>query len=342
MSRAAIGLRPYWYALSTLAGITLLAACGGSQPPVGAPGAVPQTSAIATHADRGKSWIAQEAKGRDLLYVSNGNSGYSGKVFVYTYPSGKKIGTLAIMDGARGLCVDKAGDVFVTFNAFEGGTYEFAHGGQSPIAYLGYYYGSGDANACSIDPATGALAVIGSYESAFVTVYHYKPRRGWRIGRSYQVSGMANGSFCGYDDKGNLFCDGTTSSGEFALAELPSASKTFENIAVNKSIKAPGQVQWDGAHLAIGDTGVSPSIIYQFNVSGSTATEVGSTTLKGSSAVQQFWIQGGRIVVSDEKRSCRQSEEGCVAFYKYPAGGSAIKTLPLPGAFGATVSAGRH
>jgi hypothetical protein len=34
-----------------------LAGCGGSQPPIGAPGAMAQTSAIATHAERGKSWM---------------------------------------------------------------------------------------------------------------------------------------------------------------------------------------------------------------------------------------------------------------------------------------------
>jgi hypothetical protein len=33
----------------------LLARCGGSQPPIGAPGAMPQTSAIAVHAERGGS-----------------------------------------------------------------------------------------------------------------------------------------------------------------------------------------------------------------------------------------------------------------------------------------------
>ena len=35
----------------------LLAACGGSQPPIGAPGAIPQSPAIAQHATRGKSWM---------------------------------------------------------------------------------------------------------------------------------------------------------------------------------------------------------------------------------------------------------------------------------------------
>jgi hypothetical protein len=47
------------YALNV--GMTL-SGCGGSQPPIGAPGAIPQNSSIATHAERGGSWMLPEAK----------------------------------------------------------------------------------------------------------------------------------------------------------------------------------------------------------------------------------------------------------------------------------------
>ena len=47
----------YCRALSICAVAALLAGCSGSQPPIGATGAMPQTSAVATHADRGKSWM---------------------------------------------------------------------------------------------------------------------------------------------------------------------------------------------------------------------------------------------------------------------------------------------
>lgn len=89
----------------------LLIGCGGS-PPVG-------TNGIALEPASQPPVVAPavpDAKGRDLLYVSNGNSAYIGKVFVYTYPKARKIGTLPIVDSARGLCLDKAGDVFVTFD----------------------------------------------------------------------------------------------------------------------------------------------------------------------------------------------------------------------------------
>jgi hypothetical protein len=45
---------------------TLLAGCGGSQPP----GAIAQTSVIAVQGERGKSWMLPEAKNEALLYTS--------------------------------------------------------------------------------------------------------------------------------------------------------------------------------------------------------------------------------------------------------------------------------
>ena len=67
-----------------------LAACGGPQPPIGPSGAMLQTSAIATHGARGKSWMLPEAKSEDLLYVS---SDYDG-VQVFSYPKGHTWGEI--------------------------------------------------------------------------------------------------------------------------------------------------------------------------------------------------------------------------------------------------------
>ena len=43
-------------ALSISVAAAMLAGCGGSQPPIGVPGATMQTS-MAIHADRGRSWM---------------------------------------------------------------------------------------------------------------------------------------------------------------------------------------------------------------------------------------------------------------------------------------------
>lgn len=279
--------------------------------------------------------VGAALEGRNLLYVSTLGDA---PLYVYAYPGGKEIGALSGPMGPRGLCVDKSSDIFAPFIYIPGGVYEYAHGSGTPLAYLGLIYDW--PNGCSIDPTTGALAVVSgpNHERAAVTVYHYGRKRGWGFATGYSISAMETSDFCGYDDKGDLFVDGRDTSGDFVLVELPRRAKKFVTIALTQGIGAPGQVQWDGKHLAIGDTGVSPSVIYQFDVSGSTATEVGSTTLAGSSTVEQFWIQGGRVVAPDPDRSCGGSQKGCIAFYRYPAGGSATKTIALPSAFGATVS----
>jgi hypothetical protein len=49
--------------------IVMLLGCGGSQPPIGAPGAMPQVSAIATRALRSTSWMLPQNKSGPFLYV---------------------------------------------------------------------------------------------------------------------------------------------------------------------------------------------------------------------------------------------------------------------------------
>jgi hypothetical protein len=43
----------------------LLAGCGGSQPPIGAPGAMPQSPASTAHATHGTSWMLPDQKRLD-------------------------------------------------------------------------------------------------------------------------------------------------------------------------------------------------------------------------------------------------------------------------------------
>jgi hypothetical protein len=71
--------------------------------------------------------------------------------------------------------------------------------------------------------------------------------------------------------------------------------------------------------------------VYQLSVSGSTANPVGATTLNGTTSVRQFWIDGARLIGPDY--------DAPVGLWKYPAGGSAIKTLSNTHGYGAAVSA---
>ena len=50
------------YALSSCVVAGTLAGCGGSQPPIGAPGATPQSRAVAQHGHRSGSWMLRTVR----------------------------------------------------------------------------------------------------------------------------------------------------------------------------------------------------------------------------------------------------------------------------------------
>jgi hypothetical protein len=323
------------HVLSGCVAAAILVGCGGSQPPIGAPGAMLQTSTIATHADRGKSWMLPEVTKHGLLYVSNWSSS---KVTVYTYPEGQLVGKLTGFAQPYGECVDTSGDVFITnFNGSN--IFEYRRGGLRPKAIIS---DSGEHPAgCSVDPTTGNLAVNNSYtvsnEAGSISLYKYNPHHRWGTPTIIGDSSFFYMYFCGFDATGNLFVDGYTSyGGSFILAVLPAGSGTFTNLSLNQTIEVPGGIMWDGQHMTLADSGLSPSVIYRFTVSGSTATVVGSTTLSGSDVVQ-YWINGAKIVGPQPKTSS-------VGIWDYPAGGEAVRSvangLHTPG--GLTVSPSRE
>ncbi len=97
------GLSPC--AFSGCAAVALLAACGGSQAPIGAPGAMPQS--YSRHTDRGKSWMAPDAKAiKELLYISDGATD---DVFVYDYETRALVGKLTGFDQPSSQCVEREG-----------------------------------------------------------------------------------------------------------------------------------------------------------------------------------------------------------------------------------------
>lgn len=313
--------------VSSMGAAALLAGCGGSQPPIGSPGAVALTSTPATHADRGKSWMLPEATSENLLYIAD----YGGGAEVYSYlPARLKfVGYLAAPVNAEGECVDKKQDVFITSSNLE--IYEYAHGATSPKAILADPFVA-PAN-CSVDPTTGNLAVVGYGFGKYKGVAIFEHARG----KARLYSESWNSQACGYDDQGNLFIDGG-GAGNIDFAELPKGTTKFINIPLNQSFNSMGGVQWDGKYLAIGD--FYNSIIYEFSISGSTATEVGSTALSGSGTIWQFFIDRarGKVIVP----STFEEYGGFVGIYDYPAGGMSHRTLSFGSPFGVVVSLGHE
>lgn len=290
------------------------------------PGLPPwSVAASAAHRDHGRSWMAPDAKTNDLLYIS---SSLNGDVYVYSYPSDNLKGTLTGFSSPAGECVDKSGHVFITSKS---GILEYAHGGTTPIATL---KDAGLAQGCSVDPKTGNLAVTNysTTSSPQGNVAIYKDAKGSPTYRT--DSKIYNEDSCGYDNAGNLFVDGQDiSSGGLRLSEIPSGRTFFRNITLNQTITGAGGVQWDGKHLAVGNNVEGSGTIYQFAIKGEKGTKVGSTPLKGSSGVMQFWIEQARVIGPE-------LGPNDVGIWAYPAGGSAKKTITggFDGPWGATVS----
>ena len=296
----------------------LLAACTAPQAPIAAPDAMPQSSAIATHAQRGGSWMLPEAKSANLMYVADPAAG---GVLVYTYtpPRFKFVGILSDPNYPYGECVDAAQDVFITNGSV---IYEYAHGGAKPIRVLGDP--AGVPNSCSVDPATGDLAVTSGSRlgSNAITVAVYKGGKGRP--KLYPDTAFNYLLFCGYDKHGDLFVDGgTATSNAFLLAELPRGSDTFTTISVKQAIEYPGGIQWVGKHLTVGDS--FQHVLYEFDIKGSRAKEVGSISLTGAINIDQFLVRNARLI---NPSGNVEGRSGFVDFYSFPAGGSPSRKLP--------------
>lgn len=315
-------------AFGICASVALLAGCGQSQSSIDATGAMLQRGAIPMRPEHGGSWIEPAAKRSDLLYVTDQGTM---DVYVFSYPQGTLEGTLTGFDEPSGLCTNKTGDVFVV-NAFGQNIIEYAHGGTSPIATLSDpgEFPSG----CSVDPTTGNLAVTnyctGSSCAGAGSLSIYASASG--SPKLYADLEISHFDFCGYDKNGNLFLDGTRKNGAFAFAELPAGKSKLRNITLNQSIVSPGNVQWDGTYVAVGDN--KAGVVYQFTVSKNLGTKAGSTRLRGSKNIVQFWIESVTIIGPN-------SDAANVQFWNYPAGGRATKTITgLTRPIGATVSKG--
>ncbi|MGA7201282.1 MAG: hypothetical protein WBX26_05585 [Candidatus Cybelea sp.] len=267
--------------------------------------------------DRRASWMAPAAKSQTLLYVSDGGAD---EVLIYSYHAGKMVGKLTHLQDPAGVCSDPTGNVWVV-NSASLTILQYAHGATKSKATLD---DSGSANplGCSVDPRTGDLAVTNlGTASGGGNLAIYTAAQG--SATTYTDPDLMYVYFCGYDDRGNLFVDGLDGTYQFVLAELPSGGETLQTIGLSGSVGFPGGVAWDGKYIAIGDQyyqNKHTAAIFQYSVSGSAGTLVGTTVLSATCDALQFAIpkdgqQRTTVVVPD---ACLNS----AAFYDYPAGGS--------------------
>ncbi|MGB8907715.1 MAG: hypothetical protein WCC84_03085 [Candidatus Cybelea sp.] len=123
--------------------------------------------------------------------------------------------------------------------------------------------------------------------------------------------------FDGYDPSGNLFADGLGPSYNFMLVELPSRSGQSFTIKTSNAPEFPGSVQWDGTYLTVFDQLTSE--MYQYTVSGTTATLKNTIQFTGVGDCAQTWIVKGLLYCGDVNNGGE--------VFNYPAGCAPIATF---------------
>jgi hypothetical protein len=181
---------------------------------------------------------------------------------------------------------------------------------QTPIKTLSDSVGM--PSSCAMD-ASGDLAVgiLSGAGSGDVVIYKNASGSG-----TVYTTPLAEEFFDGYDNQGNLFADGFTSSG-FGLVELPKGSGKFQTITTSNAVQFPGSVQWDGKYVVVFDQ--IANAFYRYTVSGTQATLESTISITGDSDCAQTWIVKGLVYCGDDG--------GAGEVYKYPAGGSPVAVL---------------
>jgi hypothetical protein len=225
---------------------------------------------------------------------------------ILSFPQGVPTGAISGFVEPEGECVDAAGDVFIT-DSKTGEISVFAHGGVVPIRTLTYAHAQ--PNDCSVDPTSGDLAVTNS-------LFSRKPHSAVAIfagaqgaPREYAHAAFQT-EYCGYDNHGNLYLDGSDRRTE--VAELPRGGSTIVNARLDQPIARQGSIQWDGQQLVFAWT--NPPVAYRVSFSGRNGKIVGSTKLDGTTGLSRVWIQGDKILGAGSY----------VYLWQYPAGGSPI------------------
>jgi hypothetical protein len=256
----------------------------------------------------------------DLLYVAGACYG----TCILDYPSGSPVGGIRLNGNLCGNAKD--GSIFIVPKGSRTIS-EYAHGHVHPIRM--YRDPDSNAFACAVDPIGGRLAVT-NYKTDVVVF-----DRGVKNPKVYSASWLIRYLYCTYDNLGNLFIVGRKINrhgpAQPVYAKLPANSNTFVQLTLSPSPNSqPSPIQWDGQYLAIGDT--RNVAIDQYSLSGSVATQVGSTPLTGVIRFNQFAISGGTLVVPYGNGANPQVYSK-LGFWSYPQGGTPTNVISdLPGA----------
>jgi hypothetical protein len=161
------------YALGICVASAMLAGCGGSQPPTGAPGAMPQSAMES----------AQDAHSGPLLYVSNDGEAHDVTVYRAGAKDPSPIETISSdLEQPGGICLDGLGTLYVT--DVDGWVVEYPAGKTKPSKVI------------TKGINTPAFCAIDSKGNLWVTNY-LRPKR-------HGVSARLDEAPCGHHERANV------------------------------------------------------------------------------------------------------------------------------------------
>ncbi|MBV8344793.1 MAG: hypothetical protein JO190_07345 [Candidatus Eremiobacteraeota bacterium] len=192
----------------------------------------------------------------------------------------------------------------------EPGSYEYSHDGRK-IGFAAYQ----SLTSCAVDRASGDIAFPAGLEG--IAIFSHGRGRP----KHFYAANMDVYSYCGYDNKGNLFVMGFKygSPGGVAFALLHSGHHAFTALTLNHRFRTYGgerEVQWDGRYWAVLEYGTSS--IYRFAISGSRGIAKGRVKLVEHATASDYWIQGSIISVLSGD---------WIKLFKYPAGGRPVRSI---------------
>jgi hypothetical protein len=283
--------------------VAMLAGCGGAQ------GVAPNAATVSAPqgAASTRSWLSPSGLRSALVYLA-----IEGTILVYSYPGGKQVGTLTDVKNPGALCSDTSGNVWVTeLDSRRHSTLlKYAHDGSKPIANLSL---NSRANACSVDPSTGNLAV-GTLNSNVAV---------WTNGQGSPTL-YSTGAFfkevqtVAYDGNGNLYMRSFVASRLGAW--LPKGGATVMEFHIRKL----GSYAWDGRYFVIGPANGYTESMTRYKLHGASGKVVGKVRLNNCAPSYEpgFSIAGSKLAVS-----CGLDETNSLNYYRYSKGGNPIRRL---------------
>jgi hypothetical protein len=243
--------------------------------------------------------------------------------------SGKQLAQLTGFSQPQGLATDTKGNLYVadTNNSqilvyappYTKAPKKLADPGYYPAGVAVITIGTttyvGVSNICSAPNCT---------QGGFIVYKNGKSKGAFQSSSIYRVY------FCGFDAKGNLFVDGQDTNFVPTFGEVPNAiggKKAYKTLTTGNAISFPGGVQVTAkGKIAIDDqTGIT---VYTYNPpkNGSLGSPIKTTALTGSGDPVTF-----AFTMTDADLWTADAVNANSAEFKYPAGGSAVKTITVGG-----------